>query len=194
MSSRLSISKTAICMIGCLVCFVCFVLASSVDLTVAVPAAKALPTKAPQAKAAPAKAGTANARKPVNVDNSSALSGYWNRLRVRLQNNWMVPDGKNTVVLTANISGDGSSSDVLATGHPKDAQAEVSATEAFNKSLPLEALPSGVSAAKITVNFEYEYDPHGDGHHKVSGQIQQTGGAPAQKTEGATTGDGGSKF
>lgn len=129
--------------------------------------------------------------KPARADNSGPLTGYFNRTRLRVQNNWQVPDGKNTVVLTANISADGSTSDVVATGHPHDGQAEVSATDAFNKSLPLEALPSGVSSAKITINFEYSYDPHGDGYHKVSGQITQTSAPSAQPT---TPAEGGAKF
>jgi hypothetical protein len=152
--------------------------------TVAAPATK-VPAKAP-AKTAPAAA----AKRPASVNNSAALTGYWNRLRARLQSNWQVPDGKNTVVLTANVSADGSSSDMVAEGHPKDPQAEVSAAEAFNKSLPLEALPSGVTSAKITVNFEYQYDPHGDGYSKVSGQISQVASAPAQAPAGATAPEG----
>ncbi len=146
---------------------------------------------APQAKA-PAKAALpAQPKRPPSVNNSAALTGYWNRLRVRLQNNWQVPDGKNTVVLTANVAADGSSSDMVAAGHPKDPQAEVSAAEAFNKSLPLEALPAGVASAKITVNFEYQYDPHGDGYSKVSGQINQTAApAPAQTSTGAAPQEG----
>jgi len=137
--------------------------------------------------AAPAKTTVKSAppRKAPSVNNSQALTGYWNRLRVRLQNNCQVPDGKNTVILTANISADGSSTDVAVEGHPKDPQAEVSATEAFNKSLPLEALPTGVSSVKLTVNFEYQYDPHGDGYSKVSGQITQTATAPVQPTGAA---------
>lgn len=145
----------------------------------------AAPAKAP-AKVAPPK-------KVTSVNNSAALTGYWNRLRVRLQNNWQVPDGKNTVVLTASIAADGSTTDVAAEGHPKDSQAEVSATEAFNKTLPLEALPAGVSSAKLTVNFEYQYDPHGDGYSKLSGQISQTAAsAPAQPA--AATPSEGAKF
>lgn len=144
---------------------------------------------APQAKA-PVKPA-APAKKPASVNNSAALTGYWNRLRVRLQNNWQVPDGKNTVVLTANVAADGSTSDMVAEGHPKDPQAEVSAAEAFNKTLPLEALPSGVASAKITVNFEYQYDPHGDGYSKLSGQISQTSApAAAQPSTGAAPAEG----
>lgn len=146
---------------------------------------------APQNKA-PATKNTVQ-RKAPPVNNSAALTGYWNRLRVRLQNNWQVPDGKNTVVLTANIASDGSSTDVSVEGHPKDSQAEVSATEAFNKTLPLEALPSGVGAARLTVNFEYQYDPHGDGYSKVSGQISQTAAPAASQPTGATPSEG-SKF
>jgi hypothetical protein len=142
---------------------------------------------APQTKA-PARSNPP--RKAPNVNNSAALTGYWNRLRVRLQNNWQVPDGKNTVVLTANIASDGSSTDVAVEGHPKDPQAEVSATEAFNKTLPLEALPAGVGSAKLTVNFEYQYDPHGDGFSKLSGQISQTAAAAPAQPAGAVPSDG----
>lgn len=146
---------------------------------------------APQAKTPAKAAPAAPPKRPPSVNNSAALTGYWNRLRVRLQNNWQVPDGKNTVVLTANVAADGSSTDMVAEGHPKDPQAEVSAAEAFNKSLPLEALPAGVASAKITVNFEYQYDPHGDGYSKVSGQISQTSApAPAQTSTGAAPQEG----
>jgi hypothetical protein len=144
---------------------------------------------APQAKA-PAKSAPP-VKRPPSVNNSAALTGYWNRLRVRLQNNWQVPDGKNTVVLTANVAADGASSDMVTEGHPKDPQAEVSAAEAFNKSLPLEALPQGVASAKITVNFEYQYDPHGDGYSKVSGQISQVAAqTTAQPAAGAAQSEG----
>ncbi len=155
-------------------------LLSGTEMTLAAPAAKA------PAKTAPAAA----AKRPASVNNSAALTAYWNRLRARLQSNWQVPDGKNTVVLTANVAADGSSSDMVAEGHPKDPQAEVSAAEAFNKSLPLEALPTGVASAKITVNFEYQYDPHGDGYSKVSGQISQVATAPAQAPAGAVPSEG----
>lgn len=143
---------------------------------------------APAVKAPAKTAPSAAAKRPVN--NSAALTAYWNRLRARLQSNWQVPDGKNTVVLTANVAADGSSSDMVAEGHPKDPQAEVSAAEAFNKSLPLEALPTGVTSAKVTVNFEYQYDPHGDGYSKVSGQISQVATAPAQAPAGAAPSEG----
>ncbi len=158
-----------------------FLLAIGAEIVNAAPPAKA-PSKTPPPQAA---------KKPASVNNSAALTGYWNRLRQRLQSNWQVPDGKNTVVLTANVSADGSSSDMVAEGHPKDPQAEVSAAEAFNKSLPLEALPQGVAAAKITVNFEYQYDPHGDGYSKVSGQISQVATqAPAPPATGAMPSEG----
>lgn len=149
---------------------------------------------APAAKAPVKNAPRTGAGKPPHVDNSGPLTGYFNRLRLRVQNNWQVPDGKNAVVLTATVNSDGSTSDVVATGHPHDAQAEVSATEAFNKSLPLEALPSGVSSAKVTINFEYSYDPHGDGYHKVSGQISQIASQQAQPANAATPAEGGTKF
>lgn len=150
-------------------------------------------TAAPANKTLAKAASKAPAGKP-HVDNSGPLTGYFNRTRLRVQNNWQVPDGKNTVVLTATINADGSTSDVVATGHPKDGQAEVSATDAFNKSLPLEALPAGVTSAKITINFEYSYDPHGDGFHKVSGQISQTGSQQAQPASTAAPAEGGAKF
>ncbi|MCC7531548.1 MAG: hypothetical protein IT342_23800 [Candidatus Melainabacteria bacterium] len=149
---------------------------------------------APQAKAPAKVAAPAQQKRPASVNNSAALTAYWNRLRVRLQNNWQVPDGKNTVVLTANVAADGSSSDIVAEGHPKDPQAEVSAAEAFNKSLPLEALPQGVASAKITVNFEYQYDPHGDGYSKVSGQISQTSAPAAAQTSTGAAAQEGAKF
>ncbi len=180
MAFRSVFASPAFCLGGAL--FLSLVFSSGAG---AAPAAKAAPTKPAAVKAAPSKV--------TNVNNSAALTGYWNRLRVRLQNNWQVPDGKNTVVLTANVAADGASTDMVAEGHPKDSQAEVSAADAFNKSLPLEALPAGVTAAKITVNFEYEYDPHGDGHSKVSGQITQTAAPAPAQTTGATPHEG-SKF
>src|ERR1700679_1918652 len=55
------------------------------------------------------------ARKPIArppAGNSRAMEGYLSRLRVRLINNWTVPDGKNVVVLEAVVDPSGTATDV----------------------------------------------------------------------------------
>lgn len=127
--------------------------------------------------------------KPAGANYSSALNSYWQRLQPRILNNWSTPDGKNHVVLTATIQQDGSVADVTVVSNPSNNLADQSCTEAFNKSQPLEALPQGLSAAKLTITFDYNYDPHGDGSSKVYGmiapsQVAQASEAPADGAPG----------
>ena len=105
------------------------------------------------------------------TDYSAALNGYWGRLRQRISNNWLIPDGKNHVVLTATVQQDGTTADLSVTGNPSDPQAEQSCSDAFTKCQPLEALPQGLASAKLSVTFDYNYDPHGDGSSKIYGLI-----------------------
>lgn len=165
------------------------VLASSASVTVcqflSVSTVSAISVAYPQSSsAAPAVSKVSQARRPA-PNNSAVLTNYWNGLRAKLQTNWQIPDGKNRVSVTANVNADGSVSDLVVTANPKEAQAEVSATEAFNRSLPFPALPQGVARAKISVIFEYSYDPHGDGSSRVSGTMSQIQESPAANTGGA---------
>lgn len=140
------------------------------------------------ANAAPPVSKVSPQRRPVTVNNSAVLTNYWNRMRAKLQTNWQVPDGKNRVSLTATLNADGTVNDLVVIANPKEAQAEVSATEAFNRSLPFDALPQGVTRAKISVVFEYSYDPHGDGSSRVSGSMSQIQSAPAAASPAEGTG------
>jgi hypothetical protein len=115
------------------------------------------------------------ARKPAArpaPGNSKAMEGYLGRLRVRLINNWTVPDGKNVVILEAVVDPSGTATDV-STAHSKaDSVALDSATIAFEKSQPLEHFPAGSNApGKLTVTFTSTADPHGDSNSSVSLRI-----------------------
>ncbi|HEY9787041.1 MAG TPA: TonB C-terminal domain-containing protein [Candidatus Obscuribacterales bacterium] len=136
----------------------------------------------PAAVYAQGKAVRQPAKAPVKVDHSAALNSYWNRLRQRVQNNWLIPDGKNHIVLTANIQADGSVGDVTVTSNPANQQAEQTCTDAFSKSQPLEPLPQGIAAAKVTITFDYNYDPHGDGSSRLYGMIVPVAQGQAQQT------------
>lgn len=124
--------------------------------------------------------------KPAVTNHSAALNAYWGRLQPRVTNNWVVPDGKNHVVITVNVQPDGSVGDFAIVSTPKDGLAEQSCSEAFTKSQPLEALPSGMQGAKLVLTFDYNYDPHGDGSSKLYGSIAPINiSAPAQAQQPA---------
>lgn len=121
------------------------VVAVLVTLVVSSPIAISAPQKAPA--------------KP--ADNSAAYNAYLGRLRVKILDKWMMADGKNHVVLTANLNQDGSVSDVNLVSTPTCTPAEQAASDAFNQSQPLESLPGGMGA-KLTLTFDSTVDPHGD--------------------------------
>lgn len=111
--------------------------------------------------AAPAKSAPVQSR-PAEKELNPAFAAYLGRLRAKINTNWLLPDGRNEVVLTATVQPDGSVTDLDKRSTPKNDQAEDASFDAFNKSQPLEPLPAGLQSAKITLTFQSYADPHGD--------------------------------
>jgi hypothetical protein len=104
--------------------------------------------------------------------NTPAVQNYLSRLRGRILKNWMLPDGKNVVVVTAAVTPEGGVSDISTATSKADALAIQSATVAFDKAQPLEHLPPEAnSVCKIQITFTSNVDPHGDSNSNVSTRI-----------------------
>jgi hypothetical protein len=132
---------------------------------------------------APAPASNKGTAAQSNNKGTAANTAYLTRLRGKLLNNWTVPNGKNRVTLTTVVNADGSIGDVVLNSTPKNADAEISGSEAFAKSQPLEALPAG-GQAKLILTFESSADPHGDSSSNVYTQIVPVPAAKAATTPG----------
>jgi len=130
----------------------------------------------PAAKKKPA--APAQANRPAN---DAAWNGYAARLQSKLLNKWLLPDGKNHVVLTANVGADGSVTELNMTSAPNNAAAEQAATDAFNGSQPLECLPAGSESAKLTLTFDSFASQH-DANRNVGVKID-----PVMKKPAATS-------
>ncbi|HEY9716525.1 MAG TPA: TonB C-terminal domain-containing protein [Trichormus sp.] len=124
--------------------------------------AYAAPAHHAPSKPAPAKAA------PGNAAMSQAMNGYLNRLRAKLQSNWLMPDGDNRVTITLDLGPDGGVNSVKAESTPKCDPAEQSASDAVSKAEPFEALPSGLSqGAFVILTFLSKVDPHGDSSSNI---------------------------
>lgn len=122
-------------------------------------------------------------KKPGKNFNSGECNAYLSRLSGRLENNWLMPDGRNVVTITAILNQDGSTGDVSVTSSPGTKEAESAANEAFVKTQPFEALPASAGAtAKLIVVFDSNADPHGDTSSSVKASL---GPAPGQAPQGA---------
>lgn len=128
--------------------------------------AQAAPARKPASKAAPANTG-----RTTSAD-SAQHNAYLARLRSKLLNNWMVPDGRNHVELTATVMPDGSVEGVQVTSTPKADQAEVNASDSFSKAQPLEGLPAGLQSARVTIVFISNADPHGDSSSNITTKLE----------------------
>ena len=130
---------------------------------------------------------------PAGASNAQ-VTAYLNRLRSKLIGAWLLPDGNNHVTLTGNFNQDGLSDNLKANSSPKVANAEDAALQAFNKCMPLEAMPTGMANAKLTVEFISNADPHGDSKSSINLRLDpvkqeappknQSGQAEPAKTEG----------
>ncbi len=117
------------------------------------------------ASSAPVRAaGPALRSRPVMRPANDAGAGrdYSARLWNRILNQWDYPNGNNHVTLTATLAADGNVESVQLSSSPKSAEAEASAQSAFDKAKPLDALPKGMTSAKLTILFNSKSDPHGD--------------------------------
>ncbi|PWT98683.1 MAG: hypothetical protein C5B53_06390 [Candidatus Melainabacteria bacterium] len=105
------------------------------------------------------------------VDNRESQAFLAN-LRGRVLNNWLLPDGKNVVVLVATVNGHGDVTDVSTSESTADPLAIEAARNAFEKSQPLGLLPSRYAGdCKITLTFTSNVDPHGDSTSDLTSRI-----------------------
>lgn len=129
------------------------------------------------AKPAPCAAARRGTAKPAATTKSNsgataaACNNYLNRVRAKVDKNWYVADGKNHVVLSVVVAPDGTVTDLNITSTPTDTKAEQAASDAFNQSQPLEALPSGSKAMKMTLTFDSNADPHGDSSRTIGARL-----------------------
>ena len=104
-------------------------------------------------------------RSAAPASNTAALNAYLGRLRAKLINGWLVPDGKNNVVVCATLNNDGTVEAFETKGG--DGAGQQSANDAFAKAQPFEVLPAGVNKAKLKLSFISTADPHGDSSSNV---------------------------
>lgn len=141
-------------------------------------AAQAAPARKPVPAAkrpVPAKQSTATDKQtaaPPAVDLSGPYNAYLTRLRGKVLPNWDYPPGKFHVVLQAIVNADGSVGEITATSSPHGDAAEKAASAAFSQAQPLEHLPEkSTPTARITINFDSSYDPHGDSNSNMSARL-----------------------
>jgi len=128
------------------------------------------PSKAPARKPAPQKGGGGGSNN--NGALTAAFNAYLDQLRVKLDKNWYVADGKNHVTLSVNVASDGGATGLELTSSPSDTKAEQAASDAFNGAQPLSALPSGVESVKLTLTFDSTADPHGDSNRSIGAKVE----------------------
>ncbi|MBS1994212.1 MAG: TonB C-terminal domain-containing protein [Cyanobacteria bacterium SZAS LIN-3] len=92
----------------------------------------------------------------------AAVNSYCNRLWMKIQNNWDLANGRNHVVLGVDVDSAGNVFSTQVSSQPKNAEAESKVQQALSKSQPLEALPSGLPSAHLTITFDSTSDPHGE--------------------------------
>lgn len=129
------------------------------------------------AKAAPKKKPGAGGKNY----NSGECNAYLSRLSGRFEINWLMPDGRNLVTITAVLNQDGSTGDVSIKSSPSNKDAESAANEAFVKAQPFESLPTSAGAtALLVVVFDSNADPHGDTSSQVKASLGPAPGAQGQ--------------
>jgi TonB family protein len=144
----------------------------------------------PASKPAPKPAVNKGANTHVSGALNAAYTNYINQLRGKLDSKWYLADGRNRVTITLNVDPAGSVTDLKIVSSPANTQAEQAASDAFNQSQPLAALPSGSPPIKLTLVFESYADPHGDNNRSIKGQIDQVVEKPAAaSTESSSQGE-----
>lgn len=118
-----------------------------------------------------------------NAAINAAFNSYLNSLRAKLDKNWYVADGKNHVTLSADVAIDGTVTNLNITSSPSDTKAEQAASDAFNSSQPLQALPGGVQSIKLTLTFDSTADPHGDSSRQIGSKVDSVVLAGAKPAE-----------
>ena len=143
----------------------------------------------PPTLATPPPKKTQATRASVDSESQSFLAN----LRARVLNNWLLPDGKNVVVLEATVNTNGDVAEVKTGESKADPLAIEAATNAFDKAQPLGHLPSKYhSDCRITLTFTSDVDPHGDSTSNLTSAIDQVAANTKLGQEGAgTKGTGG---
>lgn len=103
--------------------------------------------------------------------NSADLNSYANQMRQKMAASWNYPAGNNKVTLKVEVAADGSVSNLTLDSAPKNTDAEQKANDAFNAAQPLTALPSGLSGARITCQFDSSADQWSAGKANIAVKI-----------------------
>lgn len=114
--------------------------------------------KAAPAPSAGARRNQAGGPSASNSGSSAALNTYATQLREKMGSKWNYPTGKNHVTVTIQIAQDGSVINLSLASTPKNDEAEQKANDAFNSAQPLQALPAGITEAKIVAVFDSQAD------------------------------------
>jgi hypothetical protein len=147
----------------------------------------------PGKKASSKPAAAAKQNKPAQSAPSGAssaeLNSYANNMRQKMAASWNYPAGNNKVTLKVEVAGDGSVSNMTLDSTPKNADAEQKANDAFNAAQPLSGLPSGITAATITCQFDSNADQWSAGKANISVKIdpQKSAAPPASGTNSSNT-------
>jgi hypothetical protein len=137
----------------------------------------------------PAAHSSAPARGPApNQASNAQITAYLQRLRAKLIQAWIIPDGNNHVTISGNFNQDGLSDNLKNSSSPHNDNAEQSAMAAFNKCMPLETPPTGMVNGKVTVEFLSNADPHGDSKSSINLRIDPVA---QPKTQSAAPAAGG---
>jgi hypothetical protein len=133
-------------------------------------------------------------KKTRSLGDNSESQAFLAKLRARILNNWLLQDGKNVVVLEATVHPTGEVLEVKTSKSNADPLAIEAATNAFEKSQPVGALPSRYHGdCTVTLTFTSTVDPHGDSNSDLTSRIDQISqntkdGAAAQPSGGQAQG------
>lgn len=123
----------------------------------------------------------------------AAVRAYCNKVWNRVQNNWDLATGKNHVILGVDVDSSGNVFGIKVSSQPRNADAEAKAQAALTKSQPLDALPTGLPSAHLTITFDSTADPHGDSNSGGSVRLEYHPGAlPATPAPGNDNANAGS--
>jgi hypothetical protein len=119
---------------------------------------------------------------------SAQITAYLQRLRGKLIQAWIIPDGNNHVTISGNFNQDGLSDNLKGSSAPRNENAEQAAMAAFNKCMPLETPPLGMNNGKVTVEFLSTADPHGDSKSSINLRLDPVAQPKAQASAPASGG------
>lgn len=111
----------------------------------------------------------------------AAYDRYAAQVQSLILDKWLVPDGKNKVILSIIIEPDGTTSGLSLVSNPKNETAEQAAKTAFGAAEPLAPLPNNSPPVKLILTFVSQAEPHGESNAQLGVRIepQQNLAAPA---------------